>query len=64
MRFWALAICAQHSCSCSGPHHLTCAACVQSNQLEYATKYYAAILSRATGKPLAQCQKEYLSRRR
>ncbi|KAF5837483.1 ClpP/crotonase-like domain-containing protein [Dunaliella salina] len=37
---------------------------LQSNQLEYATKYYAAILSRATGKPLAQCQKEFLSRRR
>jgi len=37
---------------------------LQSNQLEYATKYYAAILSRATGKPLAQCQKEFLSRKR
>jgi hypothetical protein len=37
---------------------------LQSNQLEYATKYYAAILSRATGKPLPQCQEEYLSRRR
>jgi len=37
---------------------------LQSNELEYATKYYAAILARATGKPLQQCQKEYLSRKR
>jgi ATP-dependent Clp protease, protease subunit len=36
----------------------------QSNELEYATKYYAAILARATGKPLEQCQKEYLGRKR
>ncbi|MEW5316894.1 MAG: hypothetical protein WDW38_008235 [Sanguina aurantia] len=37
---------------------------LQSNELEYATKYYAAILARATGKDLATCQKEYLSRKR
>eukprot|EP00877_Chromochloris_zofingiensis_P013748 jgi/Chrzof1/8627/Cz03g18040.t1_CLP1 len=37
---------------------------LQSNELEYATKYYAAILARSTGKDLATCQKEYLSRRR
>jgi len=37
---------------------------LQSNELEYATKYYAAILARATGKPLEQCQKDYLSRKR
>lgn len=30
--------------------------------MEYATKYYAAILARSTGKDLATCQKEYLSR--
>jgi hypothetical protein len=34
----------------------------QANELEYATKYYAAILARSTGKDLATCQKEYLSR--
>lgn len=37
---------------------------LQSNELEYATNYYAAILARATGKPLSQCKKEYLSRKR
>ncbi|KAJ9511778.1 hypothetical protein QJQ45_022659 [Haematococcus lacustris] len=37
---------------------------LQSNELEYATKYYAAILARSTGKPLAQCQEEFLSRKR
>lgn len=37
---------------------------LQSNELEYATKYYAAILARSTGKDLATCQKEYLSRKR
>ena len=36
----------------------------KANELEYATKYYAAILARSTGKPLEQCQKEYLSRKR
>jgi hypothetical protein len=36
--------------------------CCQANELEYATKYYAAILARSTGKDLATCQKEYLSR--
>ncbi len=43
-----------------------CLACLppQTNELEYATKYYAAILARATGKPLERCQKEYLSRKR
>jgi hypothetical protein len=35
---------------------------MQANELEYATKYYAAILARSTGKDLATCQKEYLSR--
>lgn len=35
---------------------------LQANELEYATKYYAAILARSTGKDLATCQKEYLSR--
>lgn len=35
---------------------------LQANELEYATKYYAAILARATGKDLATCQKEYLAR--
>ncbi len=35
---------------------------LQSAELESATKYYAAILARATGKDLATCQKEYLSR--
>mmetsp|Transcript_14514 Transcript_14514/g.31573 ORF Transcript_14514/g.31573 Transcript_14514/m.31573 type:complete len:430 (-) Transcript_14514:680-1969(-) len=37
---------------------------LQANELVYATKYYAAILARATGKPLDVCQKEYLSRKR
>ncbi|KAI8469518.1 MAG: hypothetical protein J3K34DRAFT_278736 [Monoraphidium minutum] len=37
---------------------------LQANELEYATKYYAAILARATGKDLATCQKEYLNRKR
>eukprot|EP00798_Chlamydomonas_sp_ICE-L_P027251 gene27252-2505_t len=37
---------------------------LQANELVYATKYYAAILARATGKPLEVCQKEYLSRKR
>jgi ATP-dependent Clp protease protease subunit len=37
---------------------------LQANELEYATKYYAAILARSTGKDLATCQKEYLSRKR
>ncbi|KAG1675127.1 hypothetical protein FOA52_003350 [Chlamydomonas sp. UWO 241] len=37
---------------------------LQANELVYATKYYAAILARATGKPLDQCQKEFLSRKR
>ena len=34
----------------------------QAGELEYATKYYAAILARATGKDLATCQKAYLDR--
>lgn len=37
---------------------------LQANELDYATKYYAAILARATGKDLATCQKEYLNRKR
>lgn len=37
---------------------------LQANELVYATKYYAAILARSTGKPLDVCQKEYLSRKR
>lgn len=37
---------------------------LQTNELEYATKYYAAILARSTGKDLATCQKLYLSRKR
>jgi len=37
---------------------------LQANELEYATKYYAAILARATGKDLETCQKNYLSRKR
>lgn len=37
---------------------------LQANELDYATKYYAAILSRATGKDLETCQKQYLSRKR
>lgn len=37
---------------------------LQANELDYATKYYAAILARATGKDLATCQREYLSRKR
>lgn len=37
---------------------------LQANQLEYATKYYAAILARSTGKDIPTCEKEYLSRRR
>jgi ATP-dependent Clp protease protease subunit len=37
---------------------------LQANELVYATKYYAAILARATGKPLDVCQREYLSRKR
>lgn len=37
---------------------------LQANELVYATKYYAAILARATGKPLDVCQKEYLGRKR
>jgi hypothetical protein len=35
---------------------------LQANELEYATKYYAAILARSTGKDLETCQKEYLAR--
>lgn len=37
---------------------------LQANELVYATKYYAAIMARATGKPLDVCQEEYLSRKR
>jgi ATP-dependent Clp protease protease subunit len=37
---------------------------LQSAELTYAQKYYAAILARATGKDLAACQKEYLDRKR
>ena len=37
---------------------------LQANELDYATKYYAAILARATGKDLATCQREYLYRKR
>ncbi|GFR50583.1 hypothetical protein Agub_g12857, partial [Astrephomene gubernaculifera] len=37
---------------------------LQANELEYATKYYAAILARSTGKDLETCQKQYLSRKR
>ncbi|KXZ48382.1 hypothetical protein GPECTOR_28g789 [Gonium pectorale] len=37
---------------------------LQANELDYATKYYAAILSRSTGKDLETCQKLYLSRKR
>lgn len=37
---------------------------LQANELVYATKYYAAIMARATGKPLDVCQKDYLSRKR
>lgn len=37
---------------------------LQSTQLQYATKYYAAILSRSTGKDLATCEKQYLERKR
>ena len=46
-------------CPCS-IHHFR----AQANELEYATKYYAAILARATGKDLATCQKDYLSRKK
>lgn len=38
--------------------------CHQANELDYATKYYAAILARSTGKDLETCQKQYLSRKR
>jgi ATP-dependent Clp protease protease subunit len=41
-----------------------CVCVVQTRELEYATKYYAAILARATGKTLTQCQEQYLSRKR
>ncbi|GLI64972.1 hypothetical protein VaNZ11_008380 [Volvox africanus] len=37
---------------------------LQAHELEYATKYYAAILARSTGKDLETCQKQYLSRKR
>lgn len=37
---------------------------LQSTQLQYATKYYAAILARSTGKDLNTCEKEYLERKR
>nr|7EKO_I Chain I, ATP-dependent Clp protease proteolytic subunit [Chlamydomonas reinhardtii]7EKQ_I Chain I, ATP-dependent Clp protease proteolytic subunit [Chlamydomonas reinhardtii] len=37
---------------------------LQANELDYATKYYAAILARSTGKDLETCQKQYLSRKR
>ncbi|KAG2425792.1 hypothetical protein HXX76_013417 [Chlamydomonas incerta] len=37
---------------------------LQANELDYATKYYAAILARSTGKDLDTCQKQYLSRKR
>ncbi|KAG2493827.1 hypothetical protein HYH03_008045 [Edaphochlamys debaryana] len=37
---------------------------LQAAELEYATKYYAAILARSTGKDLETCQKQYLSRKR
>lgn len=37
---------------------------LQAAELEYATKYYAAILARSTQKDLETCQKEYLSRKR
>jgi len=37
---------------------------LQSAELTYAQRYYAAILARATGKDLQTCQKEYLDRKR
>ncbi|PNH04642.1 hypothetical protein TSOC_009160 [Tetrabaena socialis] len=35
-----------------------------ANELDYATRYYAAILARSTGKDLETCQKQYLTRKR